>query len=385
MTELCKAPWVSITISADGVINPCCIYSGSKYNLNKGDTISSAWSGFEDIRAQMKGGEYPIGCSACDKRKDSIGFSRKDWFDQRIEFIPTYEDAPELNLKHMDLNFGNICNLKCRMCSSARSTSWIKDEQKLYELDSRVRSSSKSGREIVNDLDLSTLKECQGMLSGMERVDFKGGEPFMQDHMYSTLEYLIESGLSRSIEISYVTNGTHRPEVLKELFPFFKKIKLIISVESSDDNLYRYIRGGKNYSIDDLEETISWFNQFSNVTGGFSSALHIYNAFCMKETYDWMVKIANSNDKWKVMPLNCLVVNPKYLDMSIMPYELKKIAYENVKLLPAWYKGNMEEYLQKDSYDPELWELFISFTKNLDAIRGENVSDVVPQLSEYFK
>jgi MoaA/NifB/PqqE/SkfB family radical SAM enzyme len=383
-TNVCKAPWVSITISADGTINPCCIYSGSKFNINT-HTIDEAWSGFEPIRDTLLSGELPTGCSACSKRKDSIGSSRKDWFDERISFMPKYESNPKIELKHMDLNFGNVCNLKCRMCSSSRSTSWIKDEQKLYQLDSRFGSSSENGREIVNRLDMSTIEECREMFDGMERIDFKGGEPFMQESMYTTLEYLIDSGLSHKIEVSYVTNGTHRPEILKELFPYFKKIKLIISVESSNDALYRYIRGGNNYSISDLEETIAWFNRFDNLTGGFSSALHIYNAFCIGDTYRWMRMIASKYNRWKVMPMNCLVVTPKYLDIDIMPKELKELSLRDIQNIPSWYKGNLDEYLLRDTFDPEQWELFKEYTRALDSVRNESISEVVSELKDYFK
>ena len=31
----------------------------------------------------------------------------------------------------MDLNFGNTCNLKCRMCGSWGSTHWHKEDKKL--------------------------------------------------------------------------------------------------------------------------------------------------------------------------------------------------------------------------------------------------------------
>ena len=102
------------------------------------------------------------------------------------------------------------------------------------------------------------------MFRFLERIDFKGGEPMMQEGMYDFLEYLVSWGYASNITIAYTTNGTKTPERLKELWPKFKKVKLVISVEATG-KLYEYIRGGDVQSIDSLKDNIHWFDQFNNL------------------------------------------------------------------------------------------------------------------------
>ena len=49
----CKVPWVSIALSANGNIKPCCIYKGGEFNLEKGDTLDSAWKDMDELRQNL--------------------------------------------------------------------------------------------------------------------------------------------------------------------------------------------------------------------------------------------------------------------------------------------------------------------------------------------
>ena len=68
----------------------------------------------------------PKECKQCWKREASLGHSSRTWYDDKIEEWPNeYKLNPPMQLRHMDLNFGNTCNLKClTMCGSWGSTAW---------------------------------------------------------------------------------------------------------------------------------------------------------------------------------------------------------------------------------------------------------------------
>ena len=40
--------------------------------------------------------------------------------------------------------------------------------------------------------------------------------------------------------------------------------------------------------------------------------------------------------------------------------------------------------LAKRKFDPELWQTFIDFTRDLDKMRGDNILDHCPEFTEYF-
>lgn len=383
----CKVPWVSITLAGNGDIKPCCVYKGGGPSIHNGDTIDSAWKDLDHLREKFIKGEKPDSCVQCWQREESLGHSRRTWYDDKIQNWPgTYELNPEMRLRHMDLNFGNTCNLKCRMCGTWGSTAWYKDEAKLAKIDK-----NKFDRALQIDpptiIPASYWKDKKDMFASLERIDFKGGEPLMQDGMYDFLEYLVEWGYAENIMIAYTSNGTKTPERLKELWPKFKKVKLTISIEGTG-KLYEYIRGGEIQTQEQLVENIHWFDQFDNLSGSFNSAIQIYNIFDLNNILEFMRDTVNASKKWHRDPdsfkFDCMVTNPSYLDITIMPDGLKKKAVKIIEEKNYKSLNIIKNSLLNSSYDRNKWKLFIEYTKALDKMRNTNVLDVVPELEIWF-
>jgi MoaA/NifB/PqqE/SkfB family radical SAM enzyme len=386
-TLTCKVPWISITLSGNGDIKPCCVFKGGNQSIHKGDTLDSSWKDFDSLRTQFLNGEKPVNCEQCWKREESLGHSRRFWYNDKIDNWPDeYSLSPEMKLRHMDLNFGNTCNLKCRMCGSWGSTSWFKEEVKLMKINPNFKRGISNLTPTVIPSDYWLNKK--DMFMHLERIDFKGGEPMMQQGMFDFLNFLVEWDLAKNITIAYTTNGTKTPEILKELWPHFKRIKLIISIEGTGE-LYKYIRGGDIQDIDQLIENIHWFDQFDNLQGSFNSAIQIYNIFNLNNILEWMRDRVNASSKWHRDPdtfkFDCLVSNPSYLDINIMPDELKKIAIEKIEQKNYHSLNFLKENLKKSSFDKAQWNLFLSFTKNLDNFRKTDIKNIIPELKEYFK
>lgn len=380
----CKVPWISITLSANGDIKPCCVYKGGQYSLHKGDTLESTWKNLDSLRNDFIQGNKPERCVQCWDREKVLGHSRRSWYNDKITSWPKeYSLNPEFKLRHIDLNFGNTCNLKCRMCGSWGSTAWFKEEKLLNEINLNFNRSIVSSPTIIDGNYWNDKKE---VFKNLERIDFKGGEPLMQEGMYIFLEYLVKWGYAENITIAYTTNGTQTPDRLKELWPKFKKIKIIISVEGTGD-LYEYIRGGNVQTIDELENNIYWYDKFTNVDGSFNIAIQIYNIFDLNNILEWFEALKTS-DRWHKNPnsfkFDCLVTQPKYLDINIMPIELKHEALH--KLNEKDYKSlsSIKSTLLNENTDEKNWNLFIDFTKSLDKMRNTDVTKVVTELSRYF-
>lgn len=380
----CKVPWISITLSANGDIKPCCVYKGGQYSLHKGDTLESTWKNLNSLRNDFIQGKKPKSCIQCWDREKLLGHSRRSWYNDKIISWPDeYVLDPEFKLRHIDLNFGNTCNLKCRMCGSWGSTAWFKEEKLLNALNPNFNRSVVYSPTII---DGNYWKDKKEVFKNLERIDFKGGEPLMQEGMFVFLEYLIEWGFAENITIAYTTNGTQTPSILKDLWPKFKKVKVVISVEGTGD-LYEYIRGGNVQTIAELENNIYWYDNFTNIEGSFNTAIQIYNIFDLNNILKWFESLKTSN-KWHKNPnsfkFDCLVTQPKYLDINIMPIGLKHIALQ--KLSQKDYKSlhNIKSALLNENTDEKNWNLFIEFTKSLDRMRNTDVTKVVTELNRYF-
>ena len=379
---LCIAPWTSITVSAIGEIKPCCMFKGeNKFNVHNGDTIKETWQKFDDVREKMLNGSYPKGCQSCERQSEVIGKSRKDWFDDKIKNKPSqYQMSPDLNLKHMDLNFGNTCNLRCRMCGSWGSSNWIKDEEKLAEINP-VLVSQKIMYKSKNIL-ADSWRNKKHIFENLERIDFKGGEPLMNKEIFKFLQYLIEWEYAKNITIGFVTNGTQTPEILKTIWPHFKSVRLTISVEGTGE-LYNYIRGESIQNLDQLRENILWFDQFNNISGGFNSAVQIYNVFDLNNLINWVHKTTAMTKHWYNEGFLNAVVDPPFLSIAHMPDHLKELAIGKMQNLPEL--DFIKQNLKLSQHDPEHWNLFLLYTKELDKLRGTDIRQIVPELAAEFK
>ena len=396
----CIVPWTSICLSANGDIKPCCNYfSNRDFNIYNGDTFEKAWKAWDELREQMIRGEKPDRCQKCWKTEDSLGSSRRHWIFEKVKNKPKpfeFQVEAPMNLRHMDLNFGNTCNLKCRMCGSWGSTHWFKEDKKLQAINPEFTRNISDSRPLT--IDPSVYKNMEDKLSKMERIDFKGGEPLMQDGMYEVLQMLVDNGSAPNVELGYVTNGTKTPERLHELWPHFKKVTLNISIEATG-KLYQYIRGSNTQTIEQLEQNLHWYDQFENVKGHFSVAISTYSIFDLQNLADWIERVTSNLKQWKTEiadrtsdsvhwyekpnQFQIMVVTPRYLDPNNMPPHIKK------RVIETWDKkyhllDELRNRMTVTDYSEKQWKLFKQFTNELDKMRGTNVLDYIPQLEGEF-
>ena len=319
------------------------------------------------------------------------------WMLQKIKRKPeTYTVNAPFELRHMDLNFGNTCNLKCRMCGSWGSTHWFKEDARLQARNPLY--DRHIGDSEPRTIDVTMWRSMEEKLSNMERIDFKGGEPLMQEGMYEVLQMLVNNGSAPKVELGYVTNGTKTPERLKELWPHFRRVTLNVSIEATG-TLYQYIRGSNVQTIEQLEQNLKFYDQFDNVKGHFSVAISTYNIFDLQNLCEWFEKVTADLRGWKTLvadrtsdsktiyqrpnQFSILVNKPAYLDPNNMPPHIKQRVLEN------WNKGYhqldyMREHLRKTKYSEKQWQLFKHFTIELDKLRGTNVLDYIPELEGEF-
>ncbi len=187
---LCHAPFVSIKISGDGLVSPCC-YNVTLNEYYAGNSIKSIWTGdvFNEYRRIIKNNVFPKACEKCkvsmlNNEINSIKFLQFDKFK-----IPKFKKIyPQL----IELSISNICNLECIMCSGAYSSSIRRNREKLPP--------------IKNIFDSKFRKDFEVLIDGLKEVVFAGGEPFLIPSYFDLWEDLIRK--NPYCELSVVTNGT---------------------------------------------------------------------------------------------------------------------------------------------------------------------------------
>ena len=389
-TKFCYMPWHAITLTANGDIKPCCQFSNKGRLPNtEHETIMENFNSerMQDLRKQFLKGEQPSACNSCWEREDLVGQSRRLWFNKKFMKsdaafingdIPDTYKVPEPKLYQADINLSNVCNLKCRMCGSWASNSWFEEELALAKIDKRYEKNSNPVP--LQQYGLEDLRNMLPHLKDVKRIDFKGGEPMMAKHHNQFLQWLIDEDMT-DIELFYTTNGTVQNPKILNLLSHFKRVSICFSIEGTGD-LYRYIRGGK-YQIEDFEKTLAVYDKLENVQIMFNVTLQNYNIFNLPELHMYL---HNLEDKYNRVSANSsfttICNKPAYLSPLNIPDHLRDEAIKNLSLFSDFDK--LVESMKNRKFDPELWEVFINFTNDLDKMRSDSVAEAVPELKEYF-
>jgi len=314
----------------------------------------------------LKTGELPDGCSHC-KNVEKIGLMSL----RTSRLVQMTEYPINVVLEKLDYNCDNICNLKCILCNSDYSSSWIEDDIKLEKLGivrfGPKRYSNTKHNNSINNLDLSNLKQ----------IYFNGGEPLMSKDHINVLNCIIKSKNPLDVNVRYSSNGNFpfTQEIL-DLWSRFKSIDFQISLDAIGD-CYEYTRFPANWST--VEENLLSY-QHSNLTNlklSISATLGLYNILYFNDLYKW--GLTNNYE------VNATGFTHGHLSMKNFPISYKQILLDYEKTIPERHIGvpNKDQIRSViDSIDANQDFEWIKFLNNLDLIRGTSWKKSLNKLYE---
>ena len=450
----CIAPWHDIHIVTDGGFKGCCVMSagptGGRYLTDgKPVTIADGLSaGFnsdtaKSLRLALMNDKWHPECKRCMDEENSGMKSMRDFYNERWGSRFSHADAVEITdaatgelpEDHVpffyDIQLGNLCNLKCRICSPASSSSWLPDHQKLMGLGPVWIQPIAKKREVItiehkggkqysmspdpfawanSDLFWEQMSERKDKI---EHLYLIGGEPMMIQRHFKFLKECVDSGDSKHIVLQYDTNLTNLPPKVMEYWKEFKVLEVGFSIDGMGPEL-EYMRNPIKWDhmLKNIHKLEAFAKENSNVKLTDSVTVSVYNVLHILDYIEWKVKAGKYDftHLWQkhskhfgVHPLH----SPHYLNVRVMPHSAKKevtdqyIAWQNK--MHDWI-DSIEEYTAvqskeslRESVDTyvDTWIAFInsednskhmhefwSFTNDLDAIRDESFSDVFPKLNK---
>lgn len=354
----CPIPFTNISLQSDDITLPCCQFMDIKpfkphipiYEIINGEFMI-------DMRQRLLDGQPIDGCETC-YDEESMGLISK-----RLGAINSIGYKTEFELSRIELFLDNVCNLKCRTCSSAHSHLLFSDEIKLYG------TTFSPNKYLLN----TTFKDLD--LSKLTTIEILGGEPTISSNLEEFLTMLELKQRTHEVTISINTNGMLAPigSLLKTLLNC-KKLKLLISVDAPG-NLNDYIRGESNFNS--ISKQLEFYNQLpnqrpENTTEIFvHSAVSIYNVNYLNDLQVWIKKhFTNIGTSFQ------LVQHPSWLSIANTPQDFKDIIRPTVK------NEKIINYL--DQHNDDLFAHFINYTEKLDSIRNENLETLNPLLYQYM-
>ena len=407
----CPLPWIHLATRPNGDVRVCCtsnasgadlvdskevglvIQNGSIMNL-RDNSIAEVWNSnyMKSTRVDMLAGNIPSSCTKCFDEESKGIVSKRQWetkvWNERIDLKAIVDQTSEdgylpVNIPYFDLRLGNLCQLKCVMCSPHDSSSWIKDwklqtpKYKTIELkqDQHWDDRNRDYTWYQKGSFLDTMKDQAHFI---KELYFAGGEPLLIPEHYKILEFMIESNNAKNCILRYNSNGLELPDKLFDLWSYFKQVKFNFSIDALGKH-NDYIRYPSKW--EDVETNLRKLdNTPDNVVVNIACAVQLLNILYITDLARW--KIRSNFKKINVAPFGGgviglhLVYLPSYLNVKVLPLELKELAKTRIETF-------LQEYQHIDfvnsTHGKQRWEGLINY------MMSEDWSSKLPSTVEYLE
>ena len=284
--------------------------------------------------------EWPDSCERCMTEESAGLTSRRMTRDQM---------GPDLT--HLDLRFGNSCNLKCISCWS-QSSSRINDEATEMQQRGIIPLHPIHENSVANWYDEKFFKYFENL--NLKEVALAGGEPMMIKHLPEFLERL-----DPSVVVRFTSNATiYNPKVYK-ILKKFDKIIMSVSMDAVGDRI-EYIRYGTKWK--DVEENTLRLAEFCKMD--LIPCISVLNALYYDEILEW-------NSKYNFKIYNNMLQHPNYLHLKNAPTSLKA----QLTRFESWYSQPADETEQ---------QAFVNNITKLDSFRNVNIKDYLPEVAAAY-
>ena len=407
----CPLPWIHLATRPNGDVRVCCTANASgagkqdekTAGLVKKDgiamnlrdhTIEEVWNSehMRRTRLQMLNGEVPSSCVKCFNEEAKGITSKRQWeteeWKQRLDFdkliASTKEDgtAP-VSIPYFDLRLGNLCQLKCVMCSPHDSSSWIKEWKLQYP--------QYKNEELVRDqgwneeFDYTWYKKGSFIDSmkhqafNIQELYFAGGEPLLIPEHYKILEFMVDEGYAQDCNLRYNSNGLELPDKLFDLWQHFKEVRFNFSIDAYGER-NEYIRYPSKWK--DIEKNLKRLdeNTKDNTVINIACAVQLLNAGYIGELAEWKMdqgfsKINPSMFGGGIIGTH-LVYLPSYLNVKVLPHKAKLWVKDKLETFIDRQKFNLE--FNQHPYGAQRWHGLIKY------MMQEDWSSKLPAMREYL-
>jgi MoaA/NifB/PqqE/SkfB family radical SAM enzyme len=410
----CVHPWIHLRLQADGEGRVCCRYlesisnGGAPLSLRT-HTFDEIWNADEmrAIRRDMIEGRRVAACAECydeDARgvismrvRDNTSWANGWLNDERLSIDELKSRVVDAGFRmpampvNIEVDTGNLCNLKCRMCHDGVSSrigtdlvhrSWATDQYEHAYHDANIVARPGGVRRwnLQEELEAAIVRAPDEV----KRIYFVGGEPLLVKEIGTLLERLIELGVAPNIILAIVSNGTVTGSWL-HLTRHFKRLDLSISIDGFQD-CYDYIRYPARWER--LVEHLKAFRELPNVLLGGAVTLQAYNALSITDLFRYLDSLDLGFYAWPVHV-------PRYLSVDVMPPAARDVAAQRLRTYADTdcrprsrdLVRGLADYVapKSDGVDPGLLRDFMLFTNDLDVSRGQSFAAVEPELLQFLE
>jgi sulfatase maturation enzyme AslB (radical SAM superfamily) len=306
-----------------------------------------------------------------------------------ITDAPVVETVDPLNVKFLNLSFGNKCNSRCMTCNSEASNQWLEEEKFIWNKTSdykKLTHNSNTNLQLIQTFYNATT------------ISFLGGEPTIADEHLEFLKLLIEHRDCSEIQLQYVSNLTNLTDELIECWKNFKAIGLTVSIDgySKVNDYMRY-----PFKWDKVDSNLHKYLEQTRIDPKFtinlSCTVSMLNICSVADLIEYYVDSGHKYCQlWKDdQKLPSIILNkvtfPDYLQSNLLPLEYRLQAVErteqvlkNVRKVTPSVRESLHTLIswlkEPQLVDDILNQKAKHFIQQSDIFRDRNIEDYIPGL-----
>jgi MoaA/NifB/PqqE/SkfB family radical SAM enzyme len=423
MPTFCAIPFVSMVVNTDATVQPCCLMQRNTHRLKDAngkvltinEKLSDSWNSNEMkfIRTEMISGNKLVGCNVCylqesSGRTSNRQYANSEWsnklgdkhmFDLVDKAVLTGGEL-DYSLAYLDLRLGNLCNLKCRMCSPFNSSQIAKEHIELEKKDPEYKAVwaksfgffDKRINEVQSWFERDFLwDQIIDLIPSLKKVYMTGGEPTLIQNNFKFMEECIRKG-RRDIVLFFNTNCTNVNKKFTSLIGQFGRVNINASIDGVG-SVNDYIRSPSHW--EQINGNVETLAQMPNVHLGITPTVQVYNVFNLVDTLKWVDQL-NSKYKKSIFVDFLINVHPVHLSVTILPDSIRnKVANDLIEYKNTYLNSRSPELtvnsvngiiglLQKPRAADwqEQLSRFKTYTHSLDVERGQSLRSISAELAD---
>lgn len=382
----CSFPFEHQYVHMSGSVRLCCATmenatdkKGNRIHMNN-DSLQKAWNSdyMKNARLKMKNGEVLKACTKCVDQEARGYQSMRDDHGEEENLKKVNADGSMDTMPYsMELHFGNVCNLKCKMCGQDYSNQIGKEILQIGEKDKEflewVYKQSGNVNNWTNNLSVqytwfqkekTKRRLIEYVSEHITLLTIIGGEPTVIPEFYELLDYCYENDTLKDKVITIVTNLTNTNPKMTKWLPKMKSWNIWASLDGIGE-VTEYIRYPSSFKkvTDNLNFYKEMLLEHGNGSITFSPAIQLLNIHQLDGMLKWFIDFSDGTWGDKInISWNAQVWYPRICNYDTAPrdYRLKvadklekSVAYfEKYKGISSFYNTQIEN-LRVDQLDPE--------------------------------
>lgn len=311
----------------------------------------------------------------------------------------------------LDINLGNLCNLKCMYCHHGVSSQWGMENIKYGELDKdyydRIYNTEyPEYEELFWKWFNETAKYSVGVIS------ISGGEPLITPKFYDVLDKINDAfkdlpDRRKKVVIGFSTNLNTPENYFKKFLNYVPKLDeyfilhMFVSMEGLGKQA-EYIRNGLDWNLFESNIRTILEGQY-NLQLNFQITINTLNIPHLKEFLMWLKSLQEEFDK-ELIPFQNIVKYPDWQSPLILTPDFADYLYDTIDwlndIIPKlkdynntgyfkWkdypnYLLSIAEGIKADNADVELRKKFYRWFKQYDERRELNLLETFPLHKDFW-